>query len=416
MRFISRILLQVKDHARVLKRKYKILGPHLNERSRRIFAAVEAQSLGYGGISLLSEITNISRRTIHVGLREINEKRRLPEDRIRAAGGGRKGATQKDPSLPIELERLVDPLSRGDPESAIRWTCKSTQILSGELEKRGHPACARVVSALLHQMGYSLQGNRKNKDGKQHPDRNAQFEFINAQAKKQMRTGNPVISVDTKKKELIGNYKNGGKKWHKKGKAPEVNSHDFPGPDVPRAHPYGIYDLAKNMGWVNVGTSHDTASFAVASIRRWWKSCGRNLYPKAKHLFITADAGGSNGARLRLWKWELQRLADETGFPISVSHFPPGTSKWNKIEHRLFSFISRNWKGEPLVTYETIVRLIAATKTSTGLRVKCKLDKRPYNIGKEISDEQMASINLERNKFHGDWNYTISPKAKKRSR
>jgi len=259
-------------------------------------------------------------------------------------------------------------------------------------------------------MQYSLQGNQKTQAGKQHPDRNAQFEYINIEATKQMRVHNPVISVDTKKKELVGNYKNSGTKWHKKGAAPKVNDHDFPEPEVPRAHPYGIYDLAKNTGWVNVGTTHDTASFAVASIRGWWKFCGRKLYPKAKKLLITADAGGSNGSRIWLWKWELQRLADETGIPIRVCHFPPGTSKWNKIEHRLFSFISQNWKGEPLVSYETIVQLIAATKTSTGLRVTCKLDKRSYRPGLVVTDEQMKSIRIKRNKFHGDWNYEIFPR------
>ena len=399
------------DHARLIKKKYKILAPHLNEKSRRLFAAVEASSIGYGGVSIVSRVTKISRRAIHVGLNEISEKSDSAE-RIRSPGGGRKLATQNDPELLKELESLVDPLTRGDPMSTIRWTCKSTSILSEELRRRGHKASARLVASLLHKMNYSLQGNQKTQAGKQHPDRNAQFEFINEQATKQIRAHNPVISVDTKKKELVGNYKNNGTKWHKKGRALQVNDHDFPDPEVPRAHPYGIYDLAKNMGWVNVGTTHDTASFAVASIRGWWKSCGRKLYPKSEKLFITADAGGSNGSRLRLWKWELQRLADETGMPIGVSHFPPGTSKWNKIEHRLFSFISQNWKGEPLINYETIVQLIAATKTSTGLSVTCKLDKRSYKSGKVVTDEKFKSISLKKNKFHGDWNYEILPRIK----
>lgn len=398
----------MKDHASLIRRKYKILSPHLNERSRRLFAAVEASSIGYGGVSVVSRVTKISRRAIHVGLKEISEKSHSSE-RIRSEGGGRKLATVNNPKLLKQLESLVDPLSRGDPMSAIRWTCKSTSRLSRELEKDGCQASPRLVASLLHKMRYSLQGNQKTQAGKQHPDRNAQFEHINAEATKQMRIKNPVISVDTKKKELVGNYKNNGTKWHKKGRAPKVNDHDFPDPDIPRAHPYGIYDLAKNTGWVNVGTTHDTASFAVASIRGWWKSCGRKLYPKAKKLFITADAGGSNGARIRLWKWELQRLANETGIPISLCHFPPGTSKWNKIEHRLFSFISQNWKGEPLISYETIVKLIAATKTTTGLRVSCKLDKRIYRPGKIVTDEQMKSIKIKRNKFHGDWNYEILP-------
>jgi hypothetical protein len=400
----------VKDDENLIRKKYTVLAPHLNERSRRLFAAVEALSIGYGGVSLVSRVTKISRRAIHVGLKEIRHKGASPE-RIRLPGGGRKPATVTNPQLLKELEGLVEPLSRGDPMSALRWTCKSTQLLSEELKRRGYPASARLVASLLHKLKYSLQGNQKTKAGKQHPDRNAQFEYINAEATKQMRARNPVISVDTKKKELVGNYKNNGTKWHKKGQAPKVNDHDFPAPDVPRAHPYGIYDLAKNTGWVSVGTTHDTASFAVASIRGWWKSCGRKLYPKAKRLLITADAGGSNGSRLRLWKWELQRLANETGIPIRVCHFPPGTSKWNKIEHRLFSCISQNWKGEPLLSYETIVRLIAATKTSTGLRVTCKLDKRAYRPGKVVTDKQMESLQIKRNNFHGDWNYEITPKV-----
>lgn len=396
---------------KTIQNKYKILAPHLNERSRRLFAALEAHTLGYGGISLVSSATKISRRAIHAGMREIADDKKVSAERIRVVGGGRKTAEFNDPGLSKALEGLVDPLSRGDPTSALRWTCKSTQILSKTLKKMGHRAASpRLISKLLHAMKYSLQGNQKTQEGKQHPDRNAQFEFINAQATKNMRKGNPVISVDTKKKELVGNYKNKGTQWRRKGEAHQVNSHDFPDPEVPRAHPYGIYDLAKNTGWVNVGISHDTGSFAVASIRRWWVSCGQKMYPKAKCLMITADAGGSNGSRLRLWKWELQRLADATGIPIAVSHFPPGTSKWNKIEHRLFAFISKNWQGEPLINYETIVRLIAATKTSTGLSVACKLDKRSYRTGKKITDKQMKTLKIKRNSFHGDWNYTLSPR------
>ena len=396
---------------KTLRNKYKILAPHLNERSRRLFAALEAQTLGYGGISLVSSATKISRRAIHAGMREIADSKKIPAERIRVVGGGRKTAESNDPGLSKALESLVDPLSRGDPTSALRWTCKSTKFLSEVLKKSGHRAASpRLIAKLLHAMKYSLQGNQKTQEGKQHPDRNAQFEFINEQAIKNMRNGNPVISVDTKKKELVGNYKNNGTQWRRKGNARQVNSHDFPDPEVPRAHPYGIYDLAKNTGWVNVGISHDTGSFAVASIRRWWSSCGKKMYPKAKCLLITADAGGSNGSRLRLWKWELQRLADATGIPIAVSHFPPGTSKWNKIEHRLFAFISKNWQGEPLINYETIVRLIAATKTSTGLSVACKLDKRKYRTGIKITDKQMTTLRIERNVFHGDWNYTLLPR------
>ena len=395
----------------VLQRKFADLLPMLDERARRLVAAVEARALGYGGVSIVSRASGISRRTIHAGLHEIESGRTLPEGRIRKPGGGRKSLVVHDPELPKKLESLVEPLARGDPESSLRWTCKSTRRLSDELAAKGTKISHTVVGEVLHAMGYSLQGNRKTKEGRQHPDRNAQFEHIDVQATKEMRVRNPVISVDTKKKELVGNYKNNGEKWCPKGKAPQVNGHDFPDPEVPRAHPYGLYDLANNTGWINIGTDHDTAAFAVASIRGWWKSIGRRLYPQAQSLLITADAGGSNGARLRLWKWELQHLADDAGIPISVCHFPPGTSKWNKIEHRLFSFISRNWRGEPLVSYETIVKLIAATRTQTGLRVICKLDKRKYRLGRKITDEQMAQIRLTRDVFHGDWNYTIHPRT-----
>ncbi|MEK7074605.1 MAG: ISAzo13 family transposase [Patescibacteria group bacterium] len=402
------------DDKLLIKTKYQALAPHLNERSRRIFAAVEAKALGYGGVSMVSKITRISRRAIHVGLVEIADSHALPPERIRAAGGGRKSALVKNPALCKIIEDMVEPVSRGDPMSSLRWTCKSTRALSKELRKQGHQVCAGVVAKLLRGMNYSLQGNLKTQEGKQHPDRNAQFEHINAEATTEMRRGNPVISVDTKKKELVGNYKNAGKQWLPQGEPVQVQGHDFPDPKVPRAHPYGIYDLAKNRGWVNIGTSHDTASFAVASIRRWWRAQGRRLYPRARRLLITADAGGSNGSRIRLWKWELQRLADETRIPISVCHFPPGTSKWNKIEHRLFSFISQNWRGEPLVNYETIVKLISATKTSTGLRVACKLDKRSYRTGRKITAREMETVKLVRDTFHGDWNYTILPRRKPR--
>jgi hypothetical protein len=296
--------------------------------------------------------------------------------------------------------------------SPLRWTCKSTRRLSRELTKMGYSASSRLVGVLLREMGYSLQGNRKTVEGKQHPDRNAQFEHINARVTAAMRAAQPVISVDTKKKELIGNYANRGKQWLRKGAAAKVNGHDFPDPSVPRAHPYGIYELTRNRGFVNVGTDHDTATFAVASIRAWWRAQGRRAYPAAKRLLITADAGGSNGSRLRLWKWELQRLADELHLPISVCHFPPGTSKWNKVEHRLFSFISSNWRGEPLADYTTVVNLISRTTTTTGLKVSCRLDRRRYPVGRIISDEEWGKINLFRDKFHGDWNYTIRPRQK----
>jgi hypothetical protein len=308
-----------------------------------------------------------------------------------------------------DLESLVEPLSRGDPKSPLRWTSKSIRRLSAALKRMGHVASHRLVWATLRELNYSLQGNRKMEEGNQHPDRNAQFEHINTVVAREMRLGNPVISVDTKKKELVGNYKNDGRKWHRKGESPRVQGHDFPQPDVPRAYPYGIYDLAKNLGHVVIGTDHDTGQFAVASIRGWWRSEGRRLYPQAKRILITADGGGSNGYRLRLWKHELQRLADELQLPITVCHFPPGTSKWNKVEHRLFSFISTNWRGEPLTNYETIVRLIAATTTATGLQVTCTLDRRKYAVGKKVSDAEMKALQIVKDKFHGEWNYTIHP-------
>ena len=384
----------------------------LNEHTRRVWAATEARALGYGGISLVARATGISRRAIQVGLREVQTGDTRPAGRVRRPGGGRKSAVHHQPDLPEKLEALVEPLTRGDPESPLRWTVKSTRRLSRELAALGYSASSRLVGALLHEMGYSLQGNRKTLEGKQHPDRNAQFEHINARVAAEIRAAQPVISVDTKKKELVGNYINRGKQWLAKGAALQVNGHDFPDPSVPRAYPYGIYDLARNRGFVNVGTDHDTATFAVASIRGWWRAEGRAAYPGARRLLITADAGGSNGSRLRLWKWELQRLADELGFPISVCHFPPGTSKWNKVEHRLFSFISSNWRGEPLADYETVVNLIARTTTVTGLKVSCRLDRRRYSIGRKVTQEQMAKIALVRDGFHGDWNYTIQPRRK----
>jgi hypothetical protein len=395
-----------------IRQKYQALVSRLDEHTRRVWAATEAAALGYGGISLVARATKISRRAIFAGLLEIKTGTILPQGRIRKAGGGRKSGVHHQPDLPEKLEGLVEPLTRGDPMSPLRWTCKSTRRLSRELTKMGYSASSRLVGVLLREMGYSLQGNRKTVEGKQHPDRNAQFEHINARVTAAMRAAQPVISVDTKKKELIGNYANRGKQWLRKGAAAKVNGHDFPDPSVPRAHPYGIYELTRNRGFVNVGTDHDTATFAVASIRAWWRAQGRRAYPAAKRLLITADAGGSNGSRLRLWKWELQRLADELHLPISVCHFPPGTSKWNKVEHRLFSFISSNWRGEPLADYATVVNLISRTTTTTGLKVSCRLDRRRYPVGRIISDEEWGKINLFRDKFHGDWNYTIRPRQK----
>jgi len=393
-----------------IRRKFKALAPHLNEHTRRIWTATEARAFGYGGVSLVARATGVSRRAIQVGGREIETGDVLPEGWVRRPGGGRRSGVYHQPDLPTTLESLVEPLTRGDPESPLRWTCKSTRRLSRELSELGYSASSRLVGALLHELGYSLQGNRKTVEGKQHPDRNAQFEYINTRVQEEMGAAQAVISVDTKKRELVGNYANRGRQWHQKGAAPRVKEHDFPDPSVPRAHPYGIYELTRNRGFVNVGTDHDTATFAVASIRAWWRAQGRRAYPGASRLLITADAGGSNGPRLRLWKWELQRFPDELGFPISVSHFPPGTSKWNKVEHRLFSFITSNWQGEPLVDYETVVNLISRTTTTAGLEVSCRLDRRRYPLGRKVTEEEWAKINLMRDDFHGDWNYTIRPR------
>jgi len=374
-------------------------------------AANEALSLGHGGISAVSQACGLSRKAIAKGIQEIETGTAPPPGRIRQPGAGRKRITDHDPRLVGALERLIDPETRGDPESPLRWTCKSTRTLSAQLTRKEHPISHMKVAQLLHEQGYSLQGNRKTKEGIDHPDRDAQFRHINTRVKRALAKGTPVISVDTKKKELVGDYENGGQQWLPAKRPIEVQGHDFPHPDVPRAYPYGVYDLERNTGFVNVGTDHDTGTFAVASIRGWWHHEGRRLYSQAKEVLITADGGGSNGSRLRLWKLELQNLADDTGLSISVCHFPPGTSKWNKIEHRLFSFISSNWRGEPLRDYETVVRLISRTATTKGLRVTCRLDRRKYPTGRKVTDEEMKRVNLERNKFHGDWNYTIRPRS-----
>ena len=405
-----RILVVVSTDAEIRKR-FERLSPLLDERTLRRFAAAEAETIGYGGVSRVARITGLARSTIVRGQEEIARPLDVPAGRVRRAGAGRKRTRDADPTFVEDLESLVEPLSRGDPMSPLRWTTKSIRTLAAALKRMGHSASHRLVWATLRELNYSLQGNRKMVEGNQHPDRDAQFDHINMAVARAMRRGEPVISVDTKKKELVGNYKNDGRKWHRKGESPRVQGHDFPHPDVPRAYPYGIYDLAHNLGHVAVGTDHDTGQFAVASIRGWWRAEGRHLYPQAKRLLITADGGGSNGYRLRLWKHELQQLADELHLPISVCHFPPGTSKWNKVEHRLFSFISTNWRGEPLIDYETIVRLIANTTTATGLHVTCTLDRRKYAVGKTISDVEMKAIRIVTDKFHGEWNYTISPQS-----
>jgi hypothetical protein len=373
-----------------------------------MLAASEAVDLGYGGVSLVSRACGLSRVTITKGISELAAPA-LAADRIRRFGGGRLRLTVRDPKLPGLLESLVEPLTRGDPESPLRWTCKSTRKLAQELTGRQHPISHEKVAQLLRHMDYSLQGNRKTEEGQDHPDRDAQFRHINKEVRAALGRGWPVISVDTKKKELVGNYENQGRQWRRKKTAERVSGHDFPTPSVPRAYPYGIYDLGHNSGFVNVGTNHDTATFAVASIRGWWRYEGRLLYPRASRLLITADGGGSNGYRLRLWKLELQRLADQTGRSIAVCHFPPGTSKWNKVEHRLFSFISSNWRGEPLRDYQTVVRLIANTTTAKGLTVTCRLDRRTYSIGRKVTEEEMATINITPLRFHGEWNYVIHP-------
>ena len=391
-----------------LRRKLSDVWPLLDERSRRLMAASEALSLGYGGVSKIRRASGLSRKAIAKGIREIADGNAMP-GRIRRPGAGRKSIVERDPKLLALLDRLIEPETRGDPESPLRWICKSTRNLAGQLTRHRHPVSHEKVAQLLRDQNYSLQSNRKTEEGADHPDRDAQFRHINAQVKRALAAGMPVISVDTKKKELLGNYDNGGKQWLPAKKPVKGNGHDFPSPDVPRAYPYGIYDLGRNTGFVNVGTDHDTGAFAVASIRGWWRSEGRSLYTRTRELLITADGGGSNGARLRLWKLELQKLADETGLSISVCHFPPGTSKWNKVEHRLFSFISSNWRGEPLRDYETIVNLISRTTTAKGLQVTCRLDRRKYPTGRKVTDEEIEQVNLKRHKFHGEWNYTIYP-------
>lgn len=397
------------ESAQALRQKFARIWRHLDERGRRMFAANEALQQGRGGISRVSRACGLSRVTITKGTREIDGEP-LPAGRIRRPGAGRPRHETRDPALPGVLESLVEPLARGDPQSPLRWTCKSTRALATELTRKKHPISHEKVAQFLRDMSYSLQGNRKTAEGADHPDRDAQFEYINAQVGQAMAAGRPVISVDTKKKELIGNYENDGRRW-RKSKSPEiVNGHDFPDPEIPRAYPYGIYDLGRNSGYVSVGTDHDTSAFAAASIRGWWRAEGRRLYPKAKQLLITADGGGSNGYRRHLWKFELQKLADETALSIEVCHFPPGTSKWNKVEHRLFSFISSNWRGQPLRDYETIVRLISATKTAKGLTVRCRLDRRKYPLGRTVTKEELASLRIVRNAFHGEWNYVIRPR------
>lgn len=394
--------------------KYLSLAPMMDERLRRQWAATEALTFGWGGVSLVSRATGLARNTVAMGVRELSYREQHPDDvvtpRLRAPGGGRKCATEIDPELMQALELLVDPATRGDPESPLRWTCKSTQKLADELTLQNHPVTDRTVAALLKQAGFSLQANRKTREGTNHPDRNAQFEHISKRAIAMRRKGQPVISVDTKKKELVGEFKNAGQEWEPKGTPRQVNVHDFPDKKLGKAIPYGIYDLANNAGWVSVGIDHDTAEFAVASIRRWWTEMGTQRFPRATQLMITADGGGSNSSRNRLWKKSLQRLADELQLTLEVCHFPPGTSKWNKIEHRLFCFITKNWRGRPLTSYEVIVNLIASTSTTKGLLVKAEIDNNTYDVGIKVTDEELNQLNITLAKFHGEWNYSIAPR------
>lgn len=394
-----------------IRKKYQALLPYLNEKTRRIWAAAESLSLqGQGGISIVSEATGISRSTISAGVKEIQNPLSAERSRLRRMGGGRKSLVSQDIELMTDLESLLEPATRGDPMSPLRWTNKSTTKLAEALQQKGHKISARSVASLLHQMGYSLQSNLKSKEGKQHPDRDRQFRYISRLVKAFNKDGQPVISVDSKKKELVGEFKNQGQEWEPTGEPKSVNAHDFPDKALGKAIPYGVYDLFENQGWVSVGINHDTAELAVETIRRWWYEMGKNVYLEAKKLMLTADCGGSNGYRNRLWKLRLQELADELGMTIQVAHFPPGTSKWNKIEHQLFCHITRNWRGRPLVSTAVIVKLISNTTTKKGLKVKAKLDKHLYKTKIKVSDEDFQKINIEEMRFHGDWNYQIQPR------
>ena len=396
--------------------KFLILRPLLDERARRVWAAVEARAMGRGGISRVAEATGLSRVTIRAGLQELTRADtasgpQAPPERLRRRGGGRKPLRMHDPHLLHALETLVDPVTRGDPMSLLRWTCKSAAQLAAALQAQGHPVSERTVNRLLHDLGYSLQSNRQTLEGSAHPDRDAQFQSINRRANAFQKQGQPVVSVDTKKKELVGRFRNGGREWFPQGQPEEVEVHDFPSKTLGKVIPYGVYDEATNTGWVSVGVDHDTAEFAVETVRRWWRQMGSQAYARAKRLLITADGGGSNGSRCRLWKVELQRLADEAGLRISVCHFPPGTSKWNKIEHRMFCHITENWRGRPLVSREVVVNLIGHTTTTKGLVIQSALDEHSYPTGREVTAEQMESLALKQDKFHGEWNYTLRPRV-----
>jgi Rhodopirellula transposase DDE domain len=406
----------MKDLEATVRKKYQTLHDLMDERLRRLWAATEARAIGFGGISLVSRATGLSRPTLRAGLQELKQARPKPlgpdspgAAHVRRTGAGRKPLSSVDPNLVPDLEKLLGASCRGDPQSPLQWTCKSTRQLASELTRQGHQVSHQKVSELLKEAGYSLQGNRKSLEGASHPDRNAQFEHINQMAQEFQRRGQPVISVDTKKKELIGNFKNSGKEWKPTGQPREVRVHDFQEPELGKAIPYGVYDLCQNSGWVSVGVDHDTPAFAVETIHSWWRHMGKRLYPNATELLITADGGGSNSARARLWKVELQKFAESTGLRIRVCHFPPGTSKWNKIEHRMFSHITQNWRGQPLISREVIVNLISNTKTKQGLRIRAAVDTRKYPTGIKVTKKELAAVNLQPHSFHGDWNYTISP-------
>ena len=398
-----------------LRGKFTALGPLLDERTRRLWAAAEARSIGRGGVTRVAEATGMSRGTVRAGLKELDSGEPAPQGparsgRLRSPGGGRKALTERDPGLVSALERQLDPVTRGDPMGPLRWTCSSAARLAQRLRAEGHPVSERTVNRLLHELGYSLQANRKTLEGRQHPDRDAQFRRIDRRVRAFQRLGQPVVSVDTKKKELIGPYRNAGREWRAKGQPEKVKVHDFIDRELGKAIPYGVYDLTANAGWVSVGVDHDTAEFAVHTLLRWWRQMGRHTYPDATRLLITADGGGSNSSRSRLWKFELQRLADALGLCISVSHFPPGTSKWNKIEHRMFCHITENWRGRPLVSHEVVVNLIGATTTKAGLAIRSELDEGRYPTGRQVSDEQMDTLSIKRDAFHGEWNYSVSPR------
>ena len=396
-----------------IRRKFRALRPGMDERLRRQWAAAEARELGRGGITAVASAIGMSRTTITAGCRELKlpvKQREQEALRVRRPGGGRRSLAETDPELLTALEALVEPVTRGDPESPLRWTCKSTAKLAAELTRQQHPVSDRTVATLLIQAGYSLQANRKTREGASHPDRNAQFEYLNASVQRFHRRSQPAISVDTKKKELVGDFKNGGREWRPAGKPEDVRVHDFLDKKLGKAIPYGVYDIVNNQGWVNVGIDHDTAQFAVNSIRNWWRQMGQTRFPRATQLLITADGGGSNSSRSRLWKVSLQGLADDLGLKLFVCHFPPGTSKWNKIEHRMFSFITQNWRGKPLVSHQAIVNLIAGTTTRAGLIVKAALDINHYDTKIKVSNAELESLKLKRHEFHGEWNYTISPR------